>query len=64
MTKKIAVIIPAFNEQETIADVVSEINALNTSANLHFDAIVVNDCSNDNTSIIAEKLDCIYLIFL
>jgi len=61
MTKKIAVVIPAFNEQESIADVVSEINALNTSGHFHFDAVVVNDCSTDKTSIIAEKLNCILL---
>ena len=61
MEKKIAIVIPAFNEQETIADVVSGINALNTSGNMRFNAVVVNDCSTDNTSIIAEKLNCILL---
>ena len=61
MEKKIAIVIPAFNEQDTIAEVVSGVNALNTSENMHFDAVVINDCSTDNTSIIAEKLNCILL---
>lgn len=61
MALKIAIIIPAFNEQETIAKVVSEIIALNNSGNYQFDAIVINDCSTDNTPMIAEKLNCVLL---
>ena len=61
MKKKIAIVIPAFNEQDSIAEVVSGVNALNTSENICFDAVVINDCSTDNTPIIAEKLNCILL---
>lgn len=57
---KIAAIIPAFNEEENIKGVVDSINDLE-SLYFSIDAIVVNDCSNDNTIEIIESLNCIVL---
>lgn len=48
---KILIIIPAFNEQESIVRVVTELKADCPEA----DYIVVNDCSRDNTETICEK---------
>ncbi|MGB3948817.1 MAG: glycosyltransferase family 2 protein [Bacteroidia bacterium] len=61
MTKKIAAIVPAFNEEEAIEAVVNSINAMAKAEQLHIDVIVVNDCSKDNTSNVISKLDCIAL---
>jgi hypothetical protein len=58
--KKIAVIVPAYNEQESIAAVVETI--LHTQINnIQLVPIVVNDCSKDQTASIVSKLDCILL---
>lgn len=50
---KIAIIIPAYNEAETISNVISELN--NELAVHNFTVFVVNDCSQDSTSLIASK---------
>jgi glycosyltransferase involved in cell wall biosynthesis len=44
---KLSIIIPAFNEQETISEVVERIYAANF--NLDFEIIIVNDGSTDST---------------
>jgi glycosyltransferase involved in cell wall biosynthesis len=46
MNKRTAVIIPAFNEEHTIGDVVRGVTALGAG----FDIIVINDNSSDKTS--------------
>ena len=61
MTKKIAAIVPAFNEEEAIEAVVKSINAMAKLEQLHIDVIVVNDCSKDNTSKVIANLECIAL---
>lgn len=48
--KKVVVIIPAFNEGETIGRVISEVNQRN------YDVIVVDDGSTDQTSQVAKEL--------
>jgi glycosyltransferase involved in cell wall biosynthesis len=58
---KIAVVIPAYNEQEAIAGVVGEINAIAQSSGLNIQPVVVNDCSLDNTWHIVSRLNCIGL---
>jgi glycosyltransferase involved in cell wall biosynthesis len=55
---KIAVVIPAYNEQEAIAGVVNEINAIALSSGLQIHPVVVNDCSLDNTWQIVGGLNC------
>lgn len=41
-TPRVAIVIPAYNEEKTIASVINKVSAFG-------DVIVVNDCSNDNT---------------
>lgn len=61
MIKRIAIVVPAFNEAKAIASVVSNINDLNIGSAFQTDVIVVNDCSTDRTSEIAATLNCILL---
>jgi glycosyltransferase involved in cell wall biosynthesis len=51
MDRRIAVIIPAYNEENTIAQVVAGVKALGDS----YHAVVINDCSQDNTTANAER---------
>jgi glycosyltransferase involved in cell wall biosynthesis len=51
LKNKVAVIIPCFNESETISNVLKELNAVCPD----YDCIVVNDCSGDNTSVLAKE---------
>ncbi len=50
MNKRIAVIIPAYNEEETVGEVVKGVKALGPA----FDAVVINDSSMDQTTHSAE----------
>ncbi len=60
MQQKIAVIIPAYNEESAIAAVIASVNALNSSASAtRYIPIVINDCSKDRTAEIIDKADCI-----
>lgn len=57
---KIAVVIPAYNEQESITAVVASVNSVSTSQ-VTLVPVVVNDCSKDNTLKIINQLNCIAL---
>jgi len=61
MAKKIAVIVPAYNEEKAIAGVVNDINALAQGTDFRLDVIVVNDCSYDKTAEIASQMNCVLL---
>lgn len=50
MNKRIAVIIPAYNEEETVGEVVQGVKALGQD----FDVVVINDRSRDSTAQSAE----------
>jgi glycosyltransferase involved in cell wall biosynthesis len=58
---KIAAVIPAYNEEKSIAGVVEEIRALKVTAGLDVDAVVVNDCSKDRTAEVASGTGCVLL---
>lgn len=58
-TKKVAVVIPAYNEEDAITDVVAKINALNIGAPRVYYPVVINDCSKDRTGKIIDGLDCL-----
>lgn len=58
--KKLAVVIPAYNEQDSIAMVVNDIFSVNYP-DFQIIPIVVNDCSSDDTANVANKLNCILL---
>jgi glycosyltransferase involved in cell wall biosynthesis len=59
-TKKLAVVIPAYNEQDSIALVVNNILSLEIP-DFKIVPLVVNDCSKDETANIASQLECILL---
>ena len=44
--KKVSIIIPAYNEEKTIADIIFQIQGLHPTAEI----IVINDGSTDNTA--------------
>ncbi|MBU90156.1 glycosyl transferase family 2 [Candidatus Woesearchaeota archaeon] len=56
---KIVVTIPAFNEEKSIGDVVSEIKKVMELGNYNYAVLVVDDGSNDKTAEIAKKAGAI-----
>lgn len=58
---KIAAIVPAYNEENSIAAVVEDILQLASAQKLLITVVVVNDCSKDATSDIISKLNCVAL---
>ena len=59
-TIRVAVIIPAYNEEASIASVVSAVHAA-SSDNIQLTPVVVNDCSKDSTREIIGTLNCVAL---
>jgi glycosyltransferase involved in cell wall biosynthesis len=57
---RIAVVIPAYNEEASIANVVKDIRA-QSSAEVELTPVVVNDCSKDKTAEIINAAPCIAL---
>ena len=58
---KIAIVIPAFNEEKSIAKVIDEVLHVADENKLVLDVIVVNDCSTDTTAQVISKLKCVAL---
>lgn len=61
MSPSLAIIIPAYNEEKSIAQVVQSVSSVAAENNIHASIIVVNDCSTDRTGEIIKKLPCISL---
>ncbi len=59
--KKIAIIIPAYNEEKAILGVIEELHKLLENIYFILDIIVINDCSTDNTAKLIAKSNCIDL---
>lgn len=59
--KRIAAVVPAYNEEKAITDVVNGIKSLKETQAISIDVIVVNDCSTDKTAAMAASLDCVLL---
>jgi glycosyltransferase involved in cell wall biosynthesis len=57
---RIAVVIPAYNEAESIASVVAAVNALKLEEAV-LSPVVVNDCSTDATAEVISRLPCVGL---
>ena len=58
---KISIIIPVFNEEKTIIHVLKKIQEeKKKNEKINFEIIVVDDCSNDNTSSILKKNRILY----
>ena len=47
--RRLSIIIPAYNEENTIATVLNKINEVKLIGNIEKEVIIVNDCSKDNT---------------
>jgi glycosyltransferase involved in cell wall biosynthesis len=47
--KRLSIIIPAYNEEKTIALILDRINEVKLIRNIEKEVIIVNDCSYDNT---------------
>lgn len=58
--KKLAVVIPAYNEQDSIAMVVNDILSI-SYPDFQIIPIVINDCSTDNTADGVKALNCVLL---
>mgnify|MGYP000495323169 CR=1 FL=1 len=54
MQKKILVIIPAYNEEESIRETIESIEKALNQIKIDYEIVVINDNSKDNTE---EKLD-------
>lgn len=55
---KTAAIVPAYNEAQSIAAVVSELNEVAQASAIDLTVVVVNDCSTDSTAAIIDELPC------
>lgn len=55
------IVIPCYNEQAAIADVVRTIQRVVAEQGFDADVLVVNDCSTDNSINIIRTLGCLYL---
>src|ERR1700741_172052 len=58
---KVALIIPCYNEQDSISRVLEEINSLPPNALYSLTPVVINDCSTDSTAAILQRSACVYL---
>lgn len=58
---KIAIVIPCYNEQDSIEKVIAELAMLPINPTYTLTPVVVNDCSKDNTLQILKKINCVYL---
>lgn len=55
MTKKLSILIPAYNEERTIHLILDKIKAVELSGGFSKEIIIVNDCSSDNTVQVLEE---------
>src|SRR5690348_12022895 len=53
--KRLSIIIPAYNEEKTIALILDRINEVKLIRNIEKEVIIVNDCSSDNTEQTIQK---------
>lgn len=49
MSKKLTIVVPAYNEENTIQNILNRINEVQLIQQIQKEIIVVNDCSKDNT---------------
>ena len=58
----ISIIIPAYNEEAVIIQVIDDINSVLIKQNIEYEIIIVNDGSNDRTLELLNNCDDIILI--
>lgn len=54
-SKKLSVVIPAYNEEDTIHQILDRVLAVKLINNIEKEIIIVNDFSKDNTQILVEE---------
>ena len=54
---KLSIIIPVYNEERTVAEVIKPLKKVKFPANISREVIVVNDASIDKTGKILKKID-------
>ena len=47
--KTLSIIIPAFNEENTILDIINKVESVKLNGDVKKELIIVNDCSTDLT---------------
>ena len=52
---RLSIIIPAYNEEKTIAKILDRINEVKLLRNIEKEVIIVNDCSSDNTEAVIQN---------
>ena len=52
---KLSIVIPVYNEEKTIEDILQRINLVDLQGNISKEIIIVNDCSSDNTEEMIRK---------
>lgn len=57
----VLVIVPCFNEQESIGNLFAELQQAKQTLPVQLDILVVNDCSKDHSKQVLDKLGCNYL---
>jgi glycosyltransferase involved in cell wall biosynthesis len=53
---KLSIIIPAYNEEKTIEEIVKRVIAVNLLHDITKEIIVINDCSKDNTGEVLKRI--------
>lgn len=61
--KKLSIIIPAYNEKNTIEEIIRRVKSVNLPAGLEKEIIVVDDGSKDGTREILKTISGIRYIF-
>ena len=58
---EVLIIIPAYNEEETISEVIQDLKEVLKKHHLSAEILIINDGSTDNTGIKAKKTGCTVL---
>ena len=60
--KTLSIIVPAYNEEKTLAELIGRVIAVKFPSNIATEIIIVNDGSADKTKAIASKLSKIQTV--
>jgi glycosyltransferase involved in cell wall biosynthesis len=60
-TNRVLAVVPCYNEQDCIANVVADLNKVRDQHAIPLDVLVVNDCSRDRSAEILRQLDCLHI---